>query len=278
MSRLTPNFFGVMASALSNWGLSDSVQDNQPAVNLRQILLSMAEMTPADRLISLKCDISPWLIKLAYLLGRRVILPSFFREIEVFGREVLPKDDPLIFAPTHRSRWDAIVVPYAVGHDVTGKHLRFMVTDDEVKGLQGWLISHLGGFPIDTRHPTISALRYGIDILKNRQNLVIFPEGDIYRGRPVKPLKPGLARIALQAEGSQPGLGIQIVPMSLWYSPEIPGWRSRVTVQIGKPIAVADYRHGSTKKSACLLKADVEAALDRIHGQNQARQGCWVEG
>jgi len=218
-----------------------------------------AEVTP------IASHIKPWLGKIAYPLGRFLVLPSYFsRGIEVIGQENLPTEGPVILAPTHRSRWDALILPYATGRYVTGRDLRFMVTSDEVKGLQGWLIRGLGGFPINPKSPAIASLRHGIELLLEQQMLVIFPEGNIFQDDQVHPLKQGLARLAIQAELSNPGMDVKIVPMSIHYQNQKPRWGSRVKVIIGKPLSVADYGNGSLKKAAPLLTNDLENALKFI--------------
>jgi 1-acyl-sn-glycerol-3-phosphate acyltransferase len=108
----------------------------------------------------------PWLARIAYFLFRYLIVPFYFGKIEVRGQKYLPKEGPIILAPTHRSRWDAIIIPYAAGRDIIGRDLRFMVWADEMKGLQGWFIRRLGGFPINPRQPEISSLRHGIKLLE----------------------------------------------------------------------------------------------------------------
>ncbi|MFO7145130.1 1-acyl-sn-glycerol-3-phosphate acyltransferase, partial [Arthrospira sp. PCC 8006] len=52
-------------------------------------------------------DVAHWLTSIVYPLGRYGVLPFYFKKITVTGQENLPKDSPLILAPTHRSRWDA---------------------------------------------------------------------------------------------------------------------------------------------------------------------------
>ncbi|WP_431658029.1 lysophospholipid acyltransferase family protein [Pantanalinema rosaneae] len=206
-------------------------------------------------------QVSPWLISIAYPVGRYALLPFYFQQIEVSGQEHLPPAGPVILAPTHRSRWDAFMIPYVAGHDITGRHLRFMVSADEMTGLQGWFIRRMGGFPIDPKRPAIASLRYGVDLLQAGEVLVIFPEGDIYRDEQVQPLKPGLARLALQAEASRSHLGITIVPISIHYSDPLVPWRSQVRIQIASPLKVADYNTGSPKQQAKQLTADLQRAL-----------------
>ena len=207
--------------------------------------------------------LSPWLLSLAYPIGRYGLMPLYFKQIEVVGRENLPLSGPVILAPTHRSRWDAFMAPYAAGRDITGRNLRFMVSADEMEGLQGWFIRRMGGFPINTKHPAIASLRHGVDLLRQGEMLVIFPEGNIFRELAVQPLKPGLARLSVQAELSQAGLGVQVVPICTTYShPTVP-WRSSVKIQIGTPLRVADYLSGSCKTNAQRLTTDLQSAMEK---------------
>ncbi|NJP12277.1 MAG: 1-acyl-sn-glycerol-3-phosphate acyltransferase [Leptolyngbyaceae cyanobacterium RU_5_1] len=209
---------------------------------------------------------SPWLLSLVYPLGRYVVFPFYFRRVEVIGRENLPLSGSVILAPTHRSRWDSVLIPYAAGHHITGRHLRYMVTADEMTGLQGWLIQRLGGFPVNTTRPAIASLRHGVELLERGEALVIFPEGDIFRQRHVQPLKPGLARLAIQAECSTQS-GVNIVPISLSYSHSFVPWRCRVRILIGSPLPVSHYCNGSPKNSAKKLTSALQTAMEELAAQ-----------
>jgi len=209
--------------------------------------------------------ISSWLTPLAYAVGR-LVLPLYFGQIEIIGQENLPTTGSVILAPTHRSRWDPLLVAYATGRLVTRRDLRFMVSVNEVRGIQGWFIRRLGGFPLDTERPAIATLRHGVDILQHREVLVIFPEGGNLRENRMQlnQLQPGLARLALQAESSQPNLDIKIVPISICYShPTVP-WRCQVKICIGSPLQAIDYTTGSLKQNAKNLTADLEIALKEL--------------
>jgi 1-acyl-sn-glycerol-3-phosphate acyltransferase len=208
--------------------------------------------------------VSPWLSPLAYVLGRHFLLPLFFRRITITGQKNIPTTGPIILAPTHRSRWDALIVPYTTADCATGKDLRFMVTINECKGLQGWFIRHLGGFAVDPQHPSISTLRHGVTLLQQRKTLVIFPEGDIYRDGEVHPLKSGVARMALSAESSHPGLGVKILPVGIHYSRPYPTWGADVSIHIGEPINVTDYASGRVKQNAKRLTDDLTKALQQL--------------
>jgi 1-acyl-sn-glycerol-3-phosphate acyltransferase len=215
-------------------------------------------------------QLSPWLMSLVYPLGRYGLLPAYFKSIEITGQEHLPKSGPVILAPTHRSRWDAFMVPYVTGRYVTGRDLRFMVSADEVVGLQGWFIRNTGGFPVDTERPAIASLRHGMEILQQGEMLVLFPEGNLFYEREIQRLKPGLARLALQTEATQPGLGLKVVPMVSRYDPLLPCWRCKVSVHIGAPLQVSDYEVDSIKSSAQVLTTDLDTALRKLAMDSEA--------
>ncbi len=221
--------------------------------------------------------VSPWLSPLAYLLGQHLLLPLFFGKITITGQENIPTRGPVILAPTHRSRWDAFLVPYAAGRCTTGRDLRFMVTATECSGLQGWFVRQLGGFPVDQVHPSITTLRHAVDLLVNGETLVIFPEGGIRKGK-LHPLKQGISRLALSAEALHSGLGVQIIPMSINYSQANPSWGTHVSIHIGSPIGVADYLGGCSKQSAKSLTFDLAKALQQLnHHQMEVSSGGFAE-
>lgn len=207
--------------------------------------------------------LSPWLTPLAYFLGYH-FLPLFFGQIRITGQENIPTTGPVLLAPTHRARWDSLLLPYASGRCVTGRDLRFMVTINECQGLQGWFVRRLGGFPVDTQRPSITTLRHAVELLQRGEMLVIYPEGNIFRDGEVHPLKSGIARLALTAESSHPGLGVKILPVGINYSHPYPEWGTDVSIHIGSVIKVADYINGSVKQNAKRLTIDLAHALEQL--------------
>ena len=119
----------------------------------------MTDLTTTNQPTTIQSKFSPWLTKIIYPIGRYLLLPGFFREIEIIGQEHIPATGAVILAPTHRARWDSFLIPYVAGPYATGRDLRFMVSMDEMKGVQGWFVRRLGGFPIDTTKPSIAIPR-----------------------------------------------------------------------------------------------------------------------
>jgi len=178
--------------------------------------------------------VSPWLSPLAMLVTQDLTLPAFFAQVRVLGREHLPRTGPVLLAPTHRSRWDALLLPHAAGRRVTGRDCRFMVTVDEMKGLQGWFLHRLGCFPVDQGRPTLASLRYAVDLLASGQQLVVFPEGRIRRDDGPIRLHQGLARLALLTAGQ--GVELPVLPVGIAYSRALPRPGEAAAVCFGEPL------------------------------------------
>ena len=183
-----------------------------------------------------------------------IALNNFFRRRIVIGGENLPLSGSVVLAPTHRSRWDALMLTMAAGRRITNRDCRYMVTRSEMQGLQGWFLNRLGCFPIDQGRPSLITLRYAVDLLISRQQLVVFPEGKINRfGEPVK-LKKGLIRLAQLA--SNKGLDVKIVPVGLAYSDVMPKFCGSASICFSKPLIISkDFKQSSNDFNIALSKS-----------------------
>jgi 1-acyl-sn-glycerol-3-phosphate acyltransferase len=199
-----------------------------------------------------------------YWLGKTLVLPFYFNKIEFTGQENIPTTGPVILAPTHRSRWDGLMMTYAAGFPTTKRNLRFMVTKNEMKGIQGAILKRVGCFPVEIGKPSLSTFRHSIEVLCNHEILVIFPEGGIFEDTIVHPVKPGISRIALQAQ-SMLAQDVKIVPVSLHYDPIPPSRGANVYIDFGRPLNVANYLQGSSRTNSQSLTADLERKITSLY-------------
>ena len=221
---------------------------------------------PADTAIlrtarerSLCHGINPWLAPLAMVLTQDVALKGFFfGGVQVLGSENLPQDGPVLLAPTHRSRWDALMLPLAAGRRITGRDCRFMVTLDEMTGLQGWFLQRLGCFPVNPRKPAAASLRFAVELLEDGQQLVVFPEGRIVQHDDPLRLMPGLVRLTALAEGH--GVSVPVVPVGIGYSHAKPRWGDRAALCFGAPLRLA----GEGREHVAQLNAQLAEGLDQV--------------
>jgi 1-acyl-sn-glycerol-3-phosphate acyltransferase len=207
-----------------------------------------------DRIEGLGQGVSPWLAPLAMAITQDLALPAFFSGIRVVGRDHLPLSGPVLLAPTHRARWDALLVPLAAGRRVTGRDCRFMVTLDEMAGVQGWFLHRLGCFPVNQDHPGTASLRLALDLLGKGEQVVVFPEGRIQRRDGPITLQQGLARLAQMARTQ--GWEVPVVPIGIAYAKEVPQPGETAAVSVGAPLrAEGQGRQGARDFTEVLAHA-----------------------
>ena len=168
-----------------------------------------------------------------------IVLRFFFSKKEVIKKGFyVPSNTSIILAPTHRSRWDGLVLTMAMGRRVTKKDCRFMVTKSEMRGIQGWFLKRLGCFSVNQLSPSLSTLRYAIDLIEKGEQLVVFPEGKINKFGKKLVLKEGLFRLAKLATKKTDT--ITIIPIGIAYSNLFPKFGGQFCVSFGKPISMND--------------------------------------
>jgi len=207
--------------------------------------------------------IQSYLALLAMWLTQDIVLRFFFRKKIIEGKQFLNLvQGPLIIAPTHRSRWDGLILTFAIGRRVTNKDCRFMVTTSEMKGLQGWFLKRLGCFSINQESPSLFSLRYAVELIYSKNQLVIFPEGKITKNCKKLKLKQGLFRLAKLAR--KKGEPIKIVPVGIAYDNVKPKFRDRFSICIEKPFDLDDFSNASIDDfnfhlKLCIQEAEVKA-------------------
>ena len=184
--------------------------------------------------------INPVLGFIAMLVTQDIVLRFFFRKKKILKNGFsIPINSSIILAPTHRSRWDGLILTMAMGRRVTRKDCKFMVTKSEMRGIQGWFLKRLGCFSINQLSPSLSALRYAIDLIEQGEQIVVFPEGRINKYGKNLILKEGLYRLARLA--NKKTNSIFIIPIGIAYSNASPKFRSEFCLSFGKPMLINDY-------------------------------------
>ena len=176
-----------------------------------------------------------------------ILMNVFFSEKKIIKNSFsIPKNSSIIITPTHRSRWDGLVLTMAMGRRVTKKDCRFMVTKSEMRGLQGWFLKRLGCFSINQLSPSLSALRYAINLIEERKQLVVFPEGKINKHGKKLALKEGVYRLARLA--TKKTNSITIIPIGIAYSKVPPSFRGKFSLCFGEPLFINDNLNLSIKE------------------------------
>jgi len=204
---------------------------------------------------------------MAMYLTQDIVMNVFFSEKKIIKNSFsIPKNSSIILAPTHRSRWDGLVITMAMGRRVSKKDCRFMVTKPEMRGVQGWFLRRLGCFSIDQLSPSLSALRYAVKLITKKKQLVVFPEGKINKYGKKVVLKEGLYRLAKLA--TKKTNSITIIPIGIAYGTISPRFRGKFSLCFGEPLFMNDNLKLSIKEfNEILYKRMIKAekiALENV--------------
>ena len=167
----------------------------------------------------------------------RLVLRGFFRDIEIVGRDRLPRDRPVLVVANHfNALVDAVLVVHAVG-----KMPRFIAKAALWRRVWARPFLWLAGLvPVQRAQDegdlsrNRSAFATCHELLARGKTVALFPEGAVSSVPTLAPVRTGAARIALGAsnEGAE---GLAIVPVGLMYEDKV-ALRSRALVRIGDPI------------------------------------------
>ena len=158
-----------------------------------------------------------------------IIFPWIFKiwlRWEVFGRENIPTEGPVVIAANHLSLLD----PPVLGAAATRK-VHFMAKSELFKPAWfGALIRKLGAFPVRRGAMDRDAIKTGLTILKENKVLAVFPEGTRSKTGELGRAGGGAFMMAVKCKA-------KIVPAYI-YGTDLkrhPGW-PKVRVIFGKPM------------------------------------------
>jgi 1-acyl-sn-glycerol-3-phosphate acyltransferase len=170
---------------------------------------------------------------------------SYYKSITITGKENIPKNKPVIFAPNHQNAlMDALAILYAT----KGQPVFTARSDIFKKPIVAKILTFLKLIPIYRIRDGYGNLKLNdeiirkiTDILSQNHSMVIFPEGNHGEKRRLRPLKKGICRMAFQAEEAYNfKLDIQIIPVGLDYT-NYYKFNHHLLINFGKPISVQDY-------------------------------------
>lgn len=181
----------------------------------------------------------------------------FYRRVIIIGREHLNPEDHLIFAPNHQN---ALMDALAVLFTLKGQPVFLARADIFKKKFVASILYFLKILPVYRIRDGFRSVTGNdeifdktIDVLRNKNGLVILPEGSHEGFRRLRQLKKGICRIAFQAEeASDFKLNIKIIPVGLEFS-HYSRYRQVVTVVYGRPIDVSVYNESYRKNPEIAL-------------------------
>tara|TARA_B100000768_G_scaffold78540_1_gene74688 strand:+ start:564 stop:1889 length:1326 start_codon:yes stop_codon:yes gene_type:complete len=182
--------------------------------------------------------------KIAYaivIIGSR----TYFKKFKYQGKEKIPKNSGIIYAVNHQNAFlDAIVIATQ-----TDAPLNFLARSDIFKKkIANKILRNFYMLPVYRQRDGVNTIEKNKitfndchEILNQKGNLVIFPEGNHNYKKTLRPLKKGLARIAL---GTLSKFGketpLYIIPLGIDYESHFK-MNSDILLNVGEPIKVSDY-------------------------------------
>ena len=101
-----------------------------------------------------------------------VILKLFFR-LEIVGVKSIPKRSSFILASNHISNFDPVILAAACP-----RRLNFLAKEELFHmPILSWLIPRAGALPLKRNKSDISALKESLRRLRNKESLLVFPQG-----------------------------------------------------------------------------------------------------
>ena len=183
--------------------------------------------------------------KICYAIVRTG-MRTYFKKYELHNFENLPKDSGLLFAANHQNAFlDPIVLAAHLKKPV------YFLTRADIfkKKLVNTILRKVHMLPIfrqrdgvDTAEKNKSTFDQCHDILKNKEHVLIFPEGNHnYKKHLRSPLKKGISRIALgAAEKYNFNMKLYIIPLGIDYSNHF-NMNSEMLSIVGEPLDISNY-------------------------------------
>lgn len=186
-----------------------------------------------------------------------------FKKIQFDGRENIPDDGAVIFAPNH---CDALMDPFALlAMDL---HQKVFVARADLfqKPFLRKALTFIKIMPINRVRDgfrsvanTEDTIEKSIEVLNNQVPFCILPEGMHRSMHSLLPLGKGIARIAVGADkalaGNRP---VYIVPVGCEYG-DYYRLRSSLLVTVGKPIDISAFIAAHPEHSEPMLYSDIRA-------------------
>ena len=168
-----------------------------------------------------------------------------YRRFEYIGKENIPTDGAVIFAPNHTNALCDAMAILGIDHGQKVFVARADIFKDPKKAaILNWLkimpISRVRDGLEEVRHND-ETMNKAVDTLRDGVPFCIFAEGTHHPDRTILPLSKGIFRIALQAnESFGAEKPIYIVPVGIAYGDYFHLWDS-VRVTFGEPINVTAF-------------------------------------
>ncbi len=224
-----------------------------------------------------------WLQRITYVFLNnlaRVALRIYFKKITILNKRNLPKDAATIIAPNHPN---TMVDPILMATIAPG-WIHFLANYGLFKHPVTKFLMTKVFFSIPVKRPkdvapgepinNLATIKQCSQVLGDGGTIFMGPEATSYSYRRIRPMKDGIARIALTAARRKKfNSGLVIMPLGTNYSKPYQ-FRSEIILKAGRPIQIDQYKDVykknkdlATQKIMKELRGQLESLT--IHTQNE---------
>jgi 1-acyl-sn-glycerol-3-phosphate acyltransferase len=170
--------------------------------------------------------------------------------LRVTGLEHVPRTGAFIFAPNHVSYADPPIAGAAI---VRMRYLNYMAKGSLFRiPVLGGVMARVGAFPVEREGTDRAAIRHALELLKDGQALLMFPEGTRAPDETaLLPSELGVAYIAARSAAQVIPVGLvgtnRVMPKGLRIPVVIP---RRCEVRIGPPVELPMLTGGRVEREA----------------------------
>lgn len=187
-----------------------------------------------------------------------IVLLRIFYRIQAENREQIPLQGPLIVAANHFSYMDPIVL-----QAMFPRRISFMMTELYYKGRGKWFFQLLHCICVKENGSNIAALRKGLEVLKKKSVLGIFPEGGVSREGRLQEGDPGIGFLVVKS-------GVPVIPVFIsgTYEALPKGAKlpkiSRIKVIFGRPLVFDNIENRENKKGIVEITRSIMEQIEKL--------------
>lgn len=172
-----------------------------------------------------------------------------------FGQHHIPRTGPVLFVSNHQSMLDPIIVGIGSSHRQFYAMARATLWNSRLLAI---IMNSLNAFPVDQEKPDASSMKRCIEVLKNNQALLIYPEGARTLTGKTEKFEQGTMLVIKRAKPI-------IVPVALegafdvWpRNKKLPKPFGKIACRYGKPIPAEDLLTLPAAEALEMLRGTVE--------------------
>ena len=190
----------------------------------------------------------------------RVMLFIAGTKVTVIGEENVPKDQPVLYIPNHKSYFDILLLysrmPGLTGFVSKDSMLKFYLLRDWMKKLHCLFLNR------ENPREGLKTILQGIENIQNGISMCIFPEGTRNKNEEMLPFKEGSLKMAEKT-------GCLVIPVALNNTAEIfenhmPWIRScKVVIEYGTPIDPKTLSREEKKRLGAMCRDRIQEMQEK---------------